>query len=280
MCVDWGVSIRRACGAVRFDTSTYHYKSRRTDQAAVERRIKESAETRVRYGYRRVHVLLRREGWVINMKKTRMIYNELGLQLRNKHPKRRVKAKLREDRQEAVGPNDVWAMRCRQAIAEQSAGRDFVHDQLAMGKKLRILTIVDTHSRFCLAAEPRFSYRGEDVVQTLERVCAGTGYPKTIRVDNGSEFVSRDLDLWAYANDVTLDFSRPGKPTDNGFIEAFNSKLRAECLNAHWFMSLADAREKLKDWRKHYNEDRPHSAIGYNVPIDKHYPDGVTSPSS
>ncbi|GGM16778.1 hypothetical protein GCM10011534_43410 [Pseudooceanicola nanhaiensis] len=133
MCVDWGVSIRKACGAICFDTSSYHYKSRRTDQAAVERRIREICETRVRYGYRRVHILLRREGWMINMKKTRRIYNELGLQLRNKHPKRRVKAKLREDRQEAVGPNDVWAM-------------DFVHDQLAMGKKLRILTVVDTHS--------------------------------------------------------------------------------------------------------------------------------------
>ena len=96
----------------------------------------------------------------------------------------------------------------------------------------------------------------------------------------GSEFISRDLDLWAYANDVTLDFSRPGKPTDNGFIEAFNSKLRSECLNAHWFMSLADASEKLEDWRRHYNEDRPHSAIGYNVPIAVHYPDGATSPSS
>jgi len=148
MCIDWGVSIRGACGALRFDTSTFHYKSRRTDQAAVERRIKEIAETRVRYGYRRVHVLLRREGWEINMKKTRRIYNELGLQLRNKHPKRRVKAKLREDRQEAAGPNEVWAM-------------DFVHDQLAMGRKLRILTIVDTHSRLCPAADPRFAYRGE-----------------------------------------------------------------------------------------------------------------------
>ncbi|MEO1407768.1 MAG: integrase core domain-containing protein, partial [Pseudomonadota bacterium] len=186
---------------------------------------------------------------------------------RNKHPKRRVKAKLREDRREAVGPNDVWAM-------------DFVHDQLALGKKLRILTIVDTHSRLCPAADPRFSYRGEDVVQTLERVCGSVGYPKTIRVDNGSEFISRDLDLWAYANDVTLDFSRPGKPTDNGFIEAFNSKLRTECLNAHWFMGLADAREKLEAWRRHYNEDRPHSAIGYNVPISVHYPGGITSPPS
>ena len=241
----------------------------------------DECETRVRYGYRRVHVLLRREGWGINMKKTRRIYNELGLQLRSKHPKRRVKAKLRDDRQEAVAPNDVWAM-------------DFVHDQLAMGNKLRILTIVDTHSRFCPAADPRFSYRGEDVVQTLERVCARTGYPKTIRVDNGSEFISRDLDLWAYANHVTLDFSRPGKPTDNGFILrrgnsppdgflillTFNSKLRSECLNAHWFMSLADAREKLEDWRRHYNEDRPHSAIGYNVPIAMHYPDGASSPPS
>jgi len=267
MLVDWAVSIRRACRALRFDTSTYHYKSRRTGQAGLESRIKEICETRIRYGYRRVHVLLRREGWDVNIKRTRRIYNELGLQLRNKHPKRRVTAKLREDRQEAVGPNDVWAM-------------DFVHDQLAMGKKLRILTIVDTHSRFGPATDPRFAYRGEDVVQTLERVCARTGYPKTIRVDNGSEFISRDLDLWAHANDVTLDFSRPGKPTDNGFIEAFNSKLRAACPNAHWFMSLADAREKLEDWRRHDNEDRPHSAIGYNVPIAMHYPDGVTSPAS
>lgn len=117
-------------------------------------------------------------------------------------------------------------------------------------------------------------------MQTLEKVCAKVGYPKAIRVDNGSEFISRDLDLWAYANDVTLDFSRPGKPTDNGFIEAFNNKLRSECLNAHWFMSLADAREKLEDWRRHYNEDRPPSAIGCNVPIAMHYSDGVTSPSS
>lgn len=124
------------------------------------------------------------------MKKTRRIYSELGLQLRNKYPKRRVKAKLREDRQEVIGPNDVWAM-------------DFVHDQLATSKKLRVLTIVDTHSRYCPAVDPRFSYRGENVVQTLERVCGRIGYPKTIRVDNGSEFISRGLDLWAYANDVT-----------------------------------------------------------------------------
>lgn len=115
------------------------------------------------------------------------------------------------------------------------------------------------------------------MVQTLERICRKVGYPKAIRVDNGSEFIFRDLDLWAYARQVTLDFSRPGKPTDNGFIEAFNSKLRSECLNAHWFISLADAAEKLENWRRYYNDDRPHSAIGYNVPSALHFPDGATS---
>lgn len=225
---DWAISIRRACAAIEFDPKTYRYKSRRPDQAAVEQRIKEICQTRIRFGYRRVHVLLRREGWSINQKKTYRIYKELGMQLRNKTPRRRVKAKLREDRATAVGPNDVWAM-------------DFVHDQLATGRKIRVLTVVDTFSRYVPALDARFSYRAENVVQTLERVCRQIGYPKTIRVDQGSEFISRDLDLWAYAHNVVLDFSRPGKPTDNAFIEAFNGRLRAECLNAHWFLSLADA---------------------------------------
>lgn len=205
------MSVRRACSVLRFDRSTYQYKSRRRDPASLKARIKEICETRVRYGYRRVHYVLRREGWEVNPKRVYRIYKEMGLQLRNKSPKRRVKAKLREDRADAVGSNDVWAM-------------DFVHDQLATGRKLRILT----------------------VVATLDRVCRQVGYPKTIRVDNGSEFVSRDMDLWAYQRGVTLDFSRPGKPTDNAFIEAFNSKLRSECLNTHWFMSREDACEKME----------------------------------
>ena len=119
------------------------------------------------------------------------------------------------------------------------------HDQLATGRKVRVLTVVGTFSRYSPVLDPRFSYRGEDVVATLDRVCDRIGYPKTIRVDQGSEFISRDMDLWAYRHGVTLDFSRPGKPTDNAFIEAFNGRLRAECLNAHWFLSLADAAEKL-----------------------------------
>jgi putative transposase len=255
MRADWQVSIRRACAVIRFDPRTYRYRSRRPDQAALEQRIREICQTRVRFGYRRVHVLLRREGWEINAKKTYRVYRELGMQLRNKTPKRRVKAKLREDRKAAVGPNEVWAM-------------DFVHDQLATGRKIRVLTMVDTFSRFVPALDPRFSYRGEDVVATLDRVCRRIGYPATIRVDQGSEFISRDLDLWAYRRGVTLDFSRPGKPTDNAFIEAFNGRFRAECLNSHWFMSLADAAEKMEAWRRDYNEERPHGAIGNKVPAE------------
>lgn len=143
----------------------------------------------------------------------------------------------------------------------------FVHDQLATGRKIRVLTIVDTVSRFSPAVDPRYSYKGEDVVLTLERVCKTVGYPKTIRVDQGWEFISRDLDLWAYQKGVTLDFSRPGKPTDNSFIESFNGKFRSECLNAHWFLSLDDARQKMEDWRRATNEVRPHSAIGNQAPI-------------
>jgi putative transposase len=251
----WQVSIRRACRALPVDRSTYHYRSRRAGQAQLADRIKEMAATRVRYGYRRLHVLLRREGWSVNAKRVYRVYRELGLQLRNKTPKRRVRAKLREDRAAATGANETWAM-------------DFVHDQLATGRKLRVLTIVDTFSRFSPAVEARFTFRGADVVGVLERLATTVGLPKAIRVDQGTEFVSRDLDLWAYQRGVTLDFSRPGKPTDNAFIESFNGKFRAECLNAHWFMSLDDAQRKCEAWRRDYNEERPHSSIGNKRPIE------------
>ena len=146
---EWRISIRRACRALEVDRSTYHYKSRRSGQAAIEQRIREICHVRMRYGYRRVHILLRREGWVINQKKTRRIYRELGLQLRNKTPKRRVKAKLRDDRRPATRSNETWAM-------------DFVHDQLATGHKLRVLTIVDIFS----ASRPRWSRGSPSVAPT------------------------------------------------------------------------------------------------------------------
>ena len=198
------------------------------------------------------------------MKRVRRLYSELGLQLRNRTPRRRIKAKLRDDRQPATGTHDVWTV-------------DFVHDQLAMGGKIRILTLLDTYSRFAHANDVRAQYRAEIVVAPLDEVCSKMGCPKAIRVDQGTEFVSRDLDLWAYTHNVVLDFSRPGKPTDNAFIEAFNGRLRAECLNAHWSMTLADAREKLECWRRDYNEVRPHGAIGNKVPISLLNPTSATS---
>jgi putative transposase len=158
----WRVSIRRACRALPVERSTYHYRSRRAGQAELIERIKEIAATRVRYGYRRIHVLLRRDGWRVNPKRVYRLYRELGLQLRNKTPKRRVKAKLRDDRR----ANETWAM-------------DFVHDQLATGRKLRVLTIVDTFSRFSPAVEPRFNFRGADVVEVLERVGRQGGFRRS-----------------------------------------------------------------------------------------------------
>ena len=154
---------------------------------------------------------------------------------------------------------------------------DFVHVQLATGRKMRVLTVVDAFSRYSPVLDARFAYKGEDVVRTLDQTCRRTGYPKRIRVDQGSEFISRDLDLWAYQHDITLDFSRPGKPTDNAFIESFNGKFRAECLNAHWFLGLEDAREKLEAWRRDYNELRPHSPIGNKPPAALHYAPGASS---
>ena len=243
----WQVSIRRACGVLRFRRSTYHYKSRRPSQAGLRKRIREIAGTRVRYGYRRIHVLLEREGWQVNHKRVYRLYVEESLQIRNKRPKRKVSAKLREDRHPPTAPNEVWSM-------------DFLSDQLFNGSKIRVLAIVDAFSRLSPAIDVRQRYRGSDVVDTLQRVTAIYGMPKTIRLDNGPEFISRDLDLWAWSNGVTLDFSRPGKPTDNAFVESFNGKVRAECIDQNWFLSLDDARSKCEAYRRESTTRTDHTA--------------------
>jgi putative transposase len=243
--VAWGVSARRACSIVGVPRSSLYYRHKRDTQAVLRQRIREIAETRIRFGYRRIHVLLRREGWSVNAKRVHRLYSLEGLQLRNKTPKRKVSAKLRCDRKLVGRQNEVWAM-------------DFMSDQLFDGTKLRILTIVDA----------RRSYKADEVVSTLERVTRKYGIPKEIRVDNGPEFVSRALDLWVYMNGVELDFSRPGMPTDNAFVESFNGKFRAECLNTAWFLSLTEAQAKCGAWRKDYNEVRPHSSIGHQTPAE------------
>ena len=180
---------------LRAERSSYHYQGRKADQADLKQGIKEIAETRVRYGYRRIHVLLRREGWEINGKRVYRLYKEMGLQLRKKAPKRRVRAKLMDGRAAVSRVKDVWAMPWLWHDAPHHATPALVHDQLATGSKLRILTVIDPFSRFSPSVVPRFSFRAPDVINVRENACAEVGYPASIRMDQGSEFISRELDL-------------------------------------------------------------------------------------
>jgi putative transposase len=251
--VAYQVSERRACRATGFHRSSQRYRSRRDPQAELRMRLKELAAARVRHGYRRLHVLLRREGWRVNAKRIHRLYREEGLAIRPKLPKRKRAWRYREGRAALGAANEAWAM-------------DFMSDRLFDGRPFRILTVIDGHIREALATAPRVSFRAYQVVEVLDRLAAERGRPKSLRVDDGPEFAGKVLDQWAYLNGVEIDFSRPGKPTDNGLIEAFNARLRAECLNASWFLSMADARDRIEDWRCAYNEDRPHSALGNLTP--------------
>ena len=175
--------------------------------------------------------------------------------MRPKKPRRHVTACRRMERMVATAPNESWSM-------------DFMTDELFNGQRIRLLTLVDNFTRKSLAIEVDIRLGGHRVAEVLERVSEGRRLPRTIRVDNGPEFISKALDQWAYLNGVELDFSRPGKPTDNAFIEAFNGRLREECLNESWFLSLEDAREKVAAWREEYNRRRPHGALGNLSPLE------------
>lgn len=249
----YDISERRALKATGFNRSSQRYRTRRDPQTELRLRLKELAATRVRYGYRRLHILLQREGWPVNHKRTYRLYREEGLSIRSKAPKRKRAWRYRQGRPEVGGPNEVWSM-------------DFMADRLFDGRPFRILTVVDCHTRESLAIAPRVNFRAYQVTEVLDRLVRERGRPKSLRVDNGPEFAGRMLDQWAYLNGVEIDFSRPGKPTDNAYIEAFNSRLRAECLNASWFLSMADARDRIEEWRTDYNEDRPHTALGGLTP--------------
>jgi putative transposase len=239
---------------MRLQRSSWHYRARRSDQAALRMRLRELAGARVRYGYRRLHILLRREGWEVNHKRVYRLYCQEQLSVRIK-TRRKHAVRVRVPLAGAQRINQRWSM-------------DFMADRLVDGRLFRVLTIVDQFSRENLSAEPRFSFPGGQVVASLERIAAGRGYPEAITIDNGTEFSSRALEAWAYEHEVKLDFIRPGKPAENGFIESFNGKLRDECLNTELFFSLPDACQKLGLWRKDYNEQRPHSALGGLAPAE------------
>lgn len=204
-------------------------------QTALRDRIKAIAAARVRYGYQRIHVLLSHEGWQVNHKKVLRIDQEEGLNLRSKRPRRRVPAAHRLERPDMTSTDQCWSM-------------DFVADNLFFGRRIRSLTVVDNCSRECMAIHVDHGSKDEHVVGVMESIKQLHGrQPERIQVDNGSEFISKVLDKWAYENQVVLDFSRPGKPTDNPFIESFNGSFRDECLNSHWFLSLNDARDKIEN---------------------------------
>jgi len=249
------MSERRVCQVLQCQRSTYRYESVADEQAALKIRIRDLAQARVSYGYRRLHVLLQREGWKVNHKRVYRLYKQEGLLMRPKRPKRHVSACRRIERITAARPNESWSM-------------DFMSDELYNGRRIKLLTLVDNFTRESLAIEVDGSLGGYRVVEVLMRVAAERVLPEKIRVDNGPEFTSKILDQWAYLNGVELDFIRPGKPTDNALIESFNGRFRQECLNESWFLSLEDAQEKVETWRQHYNRERPHGALGNIAPIE------------
>jgi putative transposase len=247
---DFGVT--RACGLVQISRALYRYQSRRPECAGLRERIAEIAALKCRYGYRRIHVLLRREGWRVNRKLTYRLYREAGLAVRRRKRKR-------------VGPFERKPLP-KPTAANRSWSMDFVSDGLADGRRIRCLAIVDDCTRECVALEVDTSITGTRVKAVLERLADTRGLPRSITVDHGPEFQGQVLDAWAYSTNVQLSFIRPGKPNENAYIESFNGKFRDECLNEHWFVTMAQARRSIESWRIEYNTERPHSSLGDLTP--------------
>ena len=245
------VSERRACGLIELHRATYRYQSRRPEDVRLRTRLRELAEVRRRFGYRRLQVLLVREGWQVNHKRIYRLYVEEKLSLRRKRGRKR--SAVRQPLPEPVAPNQVWSV-------------DFMTDALSSGRRFRTLNIVDDYTRECLAIEVDTSLGGVRVVRVLEGLKQTRGLPRQIRSDNGPEFVSRAVDQWAYEQGLQWHTIQPGRPMENGYVESFNGRFRDECLNENWFTDLADAREKIAEWKQDYNRARPHSALGYRTP--------------
>lgn len=247
-----GFGVTRACGLVRISRSLYRYRSRRPECAELKARISEIAEAKRRYGYRRIYIRLRREGWAVNRKRVYRLYREAGLLVRRRKRKR-IGLVERKPLPKPAAANISWSM-------------DFVSDGLADGRRLRCLNIVDDCTRECVAIEVDTSITGTRVKAVLERLADTRGLPKSITVDHGPEFEGQVLDAWAYEHAVQLSFIRPGKPNENAYIESFNGKFRDECLNEHWFVTMAQARRIIEAWRIEYNTERTHSSLGDLTP--------------
>jgi putative transposase len=244
--------VTRACGLIGISRSLYGYCSCRPTSVVLRERIGQIAAAKRRYGYRRIYLRLRREGWEVNRKRVYRLYREAGLAVRRRKRKR-IGLVERKPLPKPIAANLSWSM-------------DFVSDGLANGRRLRCLNIVDDCTRECLAIEVDTSITGTRVKRVLEQLADTRGLPESITVDHGPEFEGQVLDSWAYQANVQLSFIRPGKPNDNAYIESFNGKFRDECLNEHWFITMAQARRLIEAWRIEYNTERPHSSLGNLTP--------------
>ena len=249
------IAVMRSCRLAGLSRAAWYKRSVAKDQSALRLRIRDIAHRRPRFGYERIHVMLRREGWPVNKKRVRRLYRLEGLQLRTRMRRRKHMCLHRGVVPQAQRTHERWSM-------------DFVHDQLFDGRPFRMLTVVDQFSRQAPLIEPRFGFNGREVVAALDRIIDRTGVPLSITVDHGTEFTSKALEEWAYQRGVKLDFTHPGKPTENGHIESFNGRLRDECLNVNQFLSLEDARQQIEHWRIDYNAHRPHSSLGNLTPSE------------
>jgi putative transposase len=251
MQVEVEVTQRHACGLIEIDRGTCRYRPRGREEGRLRTRLRELAEARRRFGYRRLQVLLEREGWQLNHKRVYRLYVEEKLGLRRKRGRKR--SGVRQPLAEPRGANQVWSV-------------DFMTDALSSGRRFRTLNIVDDYTREALAIEVDTSLGGLRVVRVLEELKQRRGLPLKIRSDNGPEFVSRVLDQWAFENGIDWHYIQPGRPMENGYVESFNGRFRDECLNENWFGDLAEARSTIEAWQQDYNQARPHSALGYRTP--------------
>lgn len=244
----FGLSQRKACLLVKVSRTVFSYQPKRSElNEKIRERLKELAARYRRLGAWKFHKILQREGFKVNHKRVERIYRQEGLSLRVKKRKK-LKAVSRVALPRPVRANQQWSM-------------DFIHDKLWEGRRFRSLSIVDTFTHECLALEVDTSLGGERVKRVLERLASERGLPEAITVDNGPEFISQVMDEWAYRRSVKLDFIRPGKPTDNPFVESFHDKFREECLDDHYFSTLFEARAIIEDWRIEFNTFRPHRSL-------------------
>ena len=246
----YAFSQRRACRVMTMAVSSYRYQSRRSDEP-LRTKLLELAREKPRFGYRRLHVLLRRSGEHVNHKRVHRVYRDAGLMIRRKKRKHCV----REGKPllARTSANQEWAL-------------DFVHDAVECGRTIRVLSVVDVYTRECLALEVDTSFASRRVTRVLDAIIAERGQPQAIRCDNGPELTSRHFLAWCVERQIELIHIQPGKPTQNARVESFNGRLRDECLNVSWFQNLFDAKRKIATWKIEYNEERPHSSLGYLTP--------------